>query len=340
MARVLHRKIAYIGLPVCYAMLLLLSQDGGQAQAQGPREQEQALARLRAIPEGDDDERPTDPACVRILGSEYCAAEEREVAATLVRSGPQGIAAHPPEKPSVVGFVRQGWPLTIEFQPQPGTFTIFRVKLYHRRLLFPYFEVAYRRVLDPDGSGGRQIVDIGALDLSGDPGAGDGARIARYDIRSYRLVGGALQRRHGFLVRAPVALFGLSAGPEAHGSLTLRNVRFLAPTTIRPPAGTRTVQASFSYALDVDYDAVAAELLRCPRLCASLGDVGTNLATRRTPQALQNLTIRHDPLPGNYEVVVRAWLQCGGGSQADMLARCRHKSAWSIGRTDPRLQIQ
>ncbi|MEA3042801.1 MAG: hypothetical protein QOJ53_2205 [Sphingomonadales bacterium] len=339
MARVLNRKIAYIGLPVCYAMLLLLSQAGGQAQAQSSREQEQALARLRAIPEGDDDERPTDPACIRILGSEHCAAEERALAATLVQNGPRGIAGQAPEKPSVVGFVRQGWPLTIEFQPQPGTFTIFRVKLYHRRLLFPYFEVAYRRVLDPDGSGGRQIVDIGALDLSGDPGAGDGARIARYDIRSYRLVGGALQRRHGFLVRAPVALFGLSAGPEAHGSLTLRNVRFLGRTTIGRRAN-GSAPILFSYALDVDYDAVAAELLRCPRLCASLGDVGTNLATRRTPAAQAQWAIGPDTQPGSYEIVVRAWGQCGGGSQADMLARCRHKSAWSIGRTDPRLQIQ
>ena len=328
MTRVPNRKIACIGLSVCYAMLLLLSQDGGQAQAQSPRDQ----ARMRALPEEDDESRPPEGAC--FLG--LCAREEREIAATLVRSGPDRGSCREVAKPSVVGLVRNGWPVVIDFEPEPGTFTVFRVKLYHRRWSLPYYEIAFQQVLDPDGTGGRRTVVIPALELTGQAGAG--VRVARYDVRSFRLANGELVRAHHRLVTAPVTVYGMGAGPHAVGSMTVLDVHFLGPATIRVPARNSRQDVRFSYRLTRDYDAVAGVPRFCnPRCSDVLPRIGPLPRFRGAPQT-GLWTVTHRARVGNYGMDVRAWLQCGGASAVQALASCADDAAWTFA-TAPALRL-
>jgi hypothetical protein len=332
-----HRFIVCAGLVAVCAVTLVAPQVVGQPAGGSAS----PTALMRSIVDDEDAGRSgrEDGRCLRILGIEQCAQEERQVAESLVQTGPAGIEGRAPEKPSVVGFVRNGWPLVMEFEPEPGTLTILRVKLYHPRLFFPYLEVAYQQVLDPDGTGGRQTVVVNRLNLEGEPGAGDGVRVARYDIRSFRLVNGELLRHHLLPVRAPVTVFGFGAGPHSVGSPILRDVRFLVPGPISVPAQHATTPAPFTYALDRDYDAVSAELLRCTPICTGSGRINTNITRVRTPQALGAFwTISHSNRAANYQIVVRAWLQCGGASPAAALAQCRDDAAWAIGRSQ-KLQL-
>jgi len=300
--RAAARKTMCFGLAAFCTAAFAHAQDAPSSSARDRLE-----ARMRAIPQGDDESRPPHHACFYGV----CAQPEREIAATLVRLGPQHGDCRDVDKPSAVGFVRNSWPVVVDFESEPGTFTVLRVKLYHRRRLLPYFEVAFQQVIDPDGTGGRQAVVVPRLDLAGNTGAG--VRVARYDIRSFRLADGELVRHRGRLVRAPVAVYGMGAGPHAVGSMTLRNVRFLSPPTIRVPAAGNPQAVSFGYTLDRDFDAVAAIPRFCNPRCADQPRIGP-LPRSRSVQATGRWTFDHRARPGSYEMDVRAWLQCGGAS--------------------------
>lgn len=385
MTRVPNRKTAHIGVPVICAMMLLLSQDGGQALAQGHSEPTLPEALMRTLPAGDDahDEaqRERDGVCVKIVVM-LCREPETEVAAALIRSGPQTRDESEPGKPSIVGFVRNSWPLAVDFEPEPGTFTVLRVKLFHQRFLYPYYEIAYQQVLDPDGSGGRQTIVVDRLQLGGDPGAGNGVRVARVDVRSFRLVNGRLVREHGRAVRAPVMVYGVGVGPDAVGSTAIENARFRSPgemrsayahagnglrganfgaarapvaligfnawdpvfdsmtlqsvrfedsRPVRIPTGNASVPLTYSYRLDRNYDAVAADLRYCPQNCRLNRRLAVPARGDRTPRAAGQWSVTRRFDPGDYRVQVLAWGQCAGPPTPAALAQCAHSTAWAAG---------
>ena len=319
------RKMTRIGLAAACFITLIGAHSGFQA----PGDAERLRERMRALPEGDDEARPPEGAC--FLG--ICVAEERQIAGSLVESGPQPGGGGDGAKPSVVGVVRNAWPMVVDFEPEPGTFTVVRVKLYHRRWLFPYYEIAFQQVLDPDGSGGRQTVVVDRLNLA--DSSGDGIHVARYDVRSFRLADGELVREHGRPVRAPVTVYGMGAGPQAVGSMILLDVRFTTPTTRQVPAQNEVDRVGFSYRLMRDFDAVAAVPRFCNPGCNDRGSRIGPLPRMRSGPVTGSWPIDRHALAGNYELDVRAWLQCGGATAADAFARCADDSAWTFATARP-----
>ena len=91
------------------------------------------------------------------MGGFGCPPTEIEVANQLLRSGPGTTETYASfdnikHQFAVVGFVQEGWPLSVEYAAEPGTVTVLRIKLYHRRKLlivpFPFYEVAFQANLD------------------------------------------------------------------------------------------------------------------------------------------------------------------------------------------------
>ena len=297
----------------------------------------------RVAPKDEEEDKATPPAdsqealaCIKLFGTQQCAPEEKEVAASLVRSGPAEISLDSPAKPSVTGFVRNHWPVVVDFRPEPGTMTVLKIRLYHRRFIIPFLEVADRKVIDFDSTGGRRVAVVPALDLAETTGGGTDSdlRVASYAIRSYRLKDGVPERRFGRLVRAPVEVFGIGAGPHAVGSLTLKNVIF-GPRQVRIPGqGQAPFIARYSYLLERDYDLVTATLARCRQTCL---EESKPLAAPPPTHGLWtgNWLVNSSARPNDYAIVIRAWLNCGGVSAADQLRACGDKAAWAFGRAKP-----
>ncbi len=289
--------------------------------------------------QSQDTDSTVPPGCVKLFGSIQCGEEEPLLASRLLANGPQPETATDPLRPAVVSFVRNNWPFVIDFQAEPGTRTVLKVKLYHRRWILPYLENAYQQVLGEDEQAGeRQVIKIEAIDL-GDASVATGAgevRVARYDIRSYRLDGDTYRREQGKLVRAPVKIFGIGAGPRAVGSITLRDVRFGPASLQIPAAGAPPAMTSFQYVLLRPYDVVSAGVERdCPgagcrwagqALSPSAGSVGLS-PPRQWP-------VRRNAKPGLYRLQVRAWLNCQGSTPAERFVDCGDEAAWASGFSD------
>lgn len=296
-----------------------------------------------AFPPGDiEDESPpakTPDGCVKLFGQIQCAPEEPEIAAQLFGSGPAPETDIDPARPSVVGFVRNTWPFVIDFQSEPGTRTFVKVRLYHHRWFFPYLEVAYQQRLGiDDDAGQRQLVKIEAMSLSDPSLAADanGTRVARYDIRSYRMNGDEVLREHGRPVRAPVKIFGIGAGPRAVGSITLDDVR-LYPDTVRKAApGEPPAQARFRYFLRRPFDLVNATAERdCPgSRCRQVGQVAPPGAGSVGLSPERQWLIRNNTKPGSYRLLVRAWLNCNGSTPGANFRECGNEAAWATGYSD------
>jgi hypothetical protein len=267
---------------------------------------------------------------------QQCAPEEQQVAAGLIVSGPSSISLDSPEKPSVTGFVRNHWPVVVDFEPQPGTMTVLKIRLYHRRWFFPFMDVADRQVIDFNSTGGRRIAVVPMLELQETPAdaASSDVRVASYSVRSYRLQDGVPMRQHGRLVRAPVEVFGIGAGPNAVGSSTLRDVTFGPAQVHIPGQGQPAFIARYHYQLDRDYDLVSATLARCKPGCTESAKPLAN-----PPPFHGNWTgnwnVDWKAKPSDYAIVIRAWLNCGGASAADQIRACGNKAAWAFGRAKP-----
>jgi hypothetical protein len=284
--------------------------------------------------------------CVRFLGQKQCAPSEGEVAARLIASGPAELNIDDSVKPSAVGFVRDHWPFVIDFAPQPDTITVLKVRLYHRRILLlglpipiAYYEVAFRQVIDIGGEGGRRVAVLPDMDFSQsqDGAIGSDVRVARYDIRSYRLENGEPLRQNGRLVRAPVEIFGMGAGPNAVGSITINDIRFGPPQVRIPPQGQTPTSASYSFHLDRNYNLASAFVARCVNLvCNRDEQVVGRLVSPFGGQNIQGAwTVRPNAKSGDYAVTIRAWLDCGGTANPQAIKNCEDQAAWAFGRAKP-----
>ena len=302
---------------------------------------QQVLAQ-RAPNDGEEDrERPAENsqdalACIKLFGTQQCAPQEKEVAAGLIASGPTSVSLDDPQRPSVTGFVRNHWPVVIDFEPQPGTMTVLKIRLYHRRWFLPFLEVADRQVIDFNSMGGRRIAVVPMLELQETPGdaTSPDVRVASYSIRSYRLQNGVPLRHNGRLVRAPVEVFGIGAGPRAVGSFTLRNVTF-GPAQVRiPRQGQPAFIARYRYVLDRDFDLVSATLARCKQVCLESSKPLSNPPPYHGVWT-GNWNIDSRARASDYAIVIRAWLNCGGASAADQIRACADKTAWAFGRAKP-----
>ena len=167
---------------------------------------------------------------------------------SLTMSGPRipdvyGVGSFP-----VQGYTRGGWPLAVDFLPEPDSRTWVEVAIDGRLL--------YQELLDPDGRGGRQLVRI-VLPSK----VSDKPRPGLYVIHSVRLAGGqVLKDANGRDVAANLEIYGIGAGPKAVGSVAIDGVVF-EPGRLRFQPGARGL-ASYSYNARSEFNRAAVEILR------------------------------------------------------------------------------
>jgi hypothetical protein len=142
---------------------------------------------------------------------------------TLLEQGPQLPAIYPDGSLSVRGFARDGWPVVVDFEPQPGTITQLEVTTYRGR-----HKHTEKLVLDPDGSHGRQVVRV-AMPMTGSASnpvpatyAVSSVPISTFDTDQPQAVG-----------LAPLKIYGIGGGPHAVGSVAIEQLAF---TQVSPGA--------------------------------------------------------------------------------------------------------
>jgi hypothetical protein len=261
--------------------------------------------------EGDDKPRQSGP-----------GEEPRTIAGRLFRDGPgQSVPADRPLD-NVQGFVRDGWPVVVDFEPEPGTRTDLRVSIYERDRM--YLPRRVRLIMDPSGRGGRQLF-TGRLEMPPGLWPGRAVGIAQFEVISRRLDGAGRRTKE----RAPVEVYGIGAGPRAVGSISVTNVVFAPPSrSLRLPRK-GGIATTYGYVLKQPFDLVAEDVWRsCKKvLCKEL------MSSKRVPLSKQSGPTRPYRLtrPGTYRLNVRAWLSCPNAN----FTLCGDGAAWAIGRSAP-----
>ena len=162
----------------------------------------------------------------------------------LLENGPELPVSYPDGSFAVRGFTRDGWPVVVDFAPQPGTVTQLEVtvagdKGSTKRII----------ILDPDGSHGRQLVKV-ELPAGGTPAATP----ATYFISSIPIA--PLDADHPASVRAaPLQVFGIGGGPRAVGSVAIEQLAF----------SRASVGARFSYVAKSEFSQARAQVQQLRR---------------------------------------------------------------------------
>ena len=329
------------------------SGDSGQSD-QGedyPRDEPGDVARGDdGSDESEEEERPpVPPGCIRIGDQVSCPRSEGEVAAELIAEGPQVSPPRDDRRYSVTGFIRDGWPVVVDFQPEPNTRTYLEIHLYDGGWLSLRDA---RIILDPNGQGGRQVFQ-GEIAFPRSAQAADRpVRVANIYLVSRRLrANGRMSRQ-----RAPVQLFGLGAGPSAlaadygdeeepeplekpneaetkqlnggSGSFSVADVILAEGSTNLQMPASRRVRVGYQYRLRQRFRLVSEDLWR---LC---GSCGRPLSAQRRVDPRGRLS--HEvwlERPGRYRLDVRAWVHCGSAD----FRQCADEAAWATGRAGPLL---
>ena len=167
---------------------------------------------------------------------------------SLTRSGPRMPDVYSVGSFPVQGYARGGWPIVVDFLPEPDSRTWIEVAIDGR--------LVYQELLDPDGRGGRQQVRI-ALP----PKVSDKPRPGLYAIHSVRVAGGrVLKDAGGRDIPANLEIYGIGAGPRAVGSVAIDGVAF-EPGRLRFQPGGRGL-ASYSYNARSEFNRAAVEILK------------------------------------------------------------------------------
>jgi len=256
----------------------------------------------------------------------------------LFKSGPSTPRPGLSSTFSIQGFIREGWPVVMDFEPQPNTRTELtvllltpqRVVLFNQpaSILLPIPQGS--RVVDSDGSRGRQVLRLFQGPLVGPGASGDHpVQIAEYGLVSYQLVDGQIAKdAHGRRIQAPVAVYGFGAGPRAAGSVTINKVQ-LTPATLTKPGA-----AAYSYFAEKAFDQANADIwLSCKQVFCShahpVGPVIHHLASSGWVSG--TWSVPSSARAGSYQLFVRAWLHCNGADVANNYKNCGDEAAWATG---------
>ena len=133
----------------------------------------------------------------------------------LLDTGPELPTSFPDGSFSVRGFARDGWPIVVDFEPQPGTVTQLEVTVPRGNR-----QTTRTIVLDPDGTHGRQLIKVEM------PEAGAGQPTpATYFVSSLPIA--ALDTDQPQSVNAiPLKVYGIGGGPNAVGSVAIERLDF------------------------------------------------------------------------------------------------------------------
>lgn len=313
--------------------------------------------------------------CVRVMGQTVCkgnsasaataAVAPAMVAARLFADGPQLSQVNDSRTFALQGFVRNGWPVAVDFQPRPGTLTLLVVTPYRptpspspvRRGLEAVRDLAgpMRVVMDPTGRGGRQLFILPRVALASKPGPGGGALgIATYSIESYRISA----KGKPSVKRSPVEIFGFGAGPDAvtgrlagragwaparaAAALVLAAAQSRPPvlalsqavladrsTTVPRPGSPPQRRVDYRYQVGRSLHLVAEDIWR-----ESGGKATPVLLGRRlrnpAPTTVYNFwTLAGNPGTAHYRLVVRGWQQCPNGD----FTTCANQAAFGVARS-------
>ena len=243
------------------------------------------------------------------------------VAKRLLATGPEAPARADAEMTTVRGFVRDGWPVVVDFEPEPGTRTQLVVAIYDGTLQSILTPRKVKLVMDADGSGGRQLF-TGRIELPADLGGSDGSvGIADLNVVSRRLNAKGKPKKI-----APVRVFGIGAGPRAVGSISVTNVSFAGSGAVKLAPGGKTVD--YGFLLKQPFDLVSADLWRtCTAfLCRE------SMFSRQEKRISGGRTGTYKiAKQGVYRLTVRAWLSC---AEPDF-RKCADSAAWATGRSAP-----
>ena len=147
---------------------------------------------------------------------------------------------------AVQGYFGGGWPIVIDYFPQPSTCTWLEVSIDQTlRVLRP---------LDRDGSGGRRLVriDVGPEYLP------KGARSAVYAVHSvHPTCPEGRKIPSDDATPSPVEVYGIGAGPRAVGSVAIDELQF-GPDELRFPQD----RATIAYRAASEFNHASVEILR------------------------------------------------------------------------------
>lgn len=164
---------------------------------------------------------------------------------TLLEEGPQLPVDYPDGSLSVRGFARDGWPVVVDFEPQPGTVTQLELQIGEGR-------EARRQtiVLDPDGSQGRRLVTVETPST----GIAPEPRPATYLVTSLPIAALDVERPES-VAPASLKIYGIGGGPRAVGSVAIEQLAF-SPSA---PG------ATFSYFAKSEFSKARAQVQRLER---------------------------------------------------------------------------
>ena len=293
------------------------------------------------VPTDDAPQAEPPPGC----GGIGCPPTEVALAQQLLSQGPDTSEIYSAFESrahqfAVVGFVKSGWPVSIEYQAEPGTVTVLRIKLYHQRkiLIFPipFFEVAFQAnldALDSERAGDNpwhRTVTIPAIHLSreADAAADDGLHVARYEVRSYRIVEGQGRQR------APLNVIGMTVGPQVVGSLTLLADQFEGEQRQIPASDAPPTVFPFRYRAQRSYDLLKERIERYNynALDYQVARVIGSGHSASEGQLFQvNWRLRRNLRPGRYRASIVGWWRCSGGvSVVNGVLACPNDPNWAV----------
>lgn len=145
----------------------------------------------------------------------FSSGREPPSDAALLDNGPELPTSFPDGSFSVRGFARDGWPIVVDFEPQPGTVTQLEVTVPRGNR-----QTTRTLVLDPDGTHGRQLIKV-EMPAAGAPTA----MPATYFVSSLPIA--ALDQDEPQSVAAtPLKVYGIGGGPRAVGSVAIEQLGF------------------------------------------------------------------------------------------------------------------
>jgi hypothetical protein len=173
-----------------------------------------------------------------LFGGNNGGGNKSPEAETLLRDGPQMPMTYPVGTFSVRGFARNGWPVVLDFRPQPDTLTVLDVVFRKKTVSL---------TVDTNGLEGRHLVKLEM------PAKGPAKKAvpATYVLRSVYRDG---TDRAG--QPAPVDIYGIGGGPRAVGSVAIEQLTMLPGTVV---AGT---SARFAFSAKSPFNRTRAEVLK------------------------------------------------------------------------------
>ena len=145
----------------------------------------------------------------------YASDDRLPTEQALLANGPDLPTGYPDGSFSVRGFARDGWPVVVDFRPQPGTVTELELTVASGGR-----QITRTMILDPDGSQGRQL-----LKVQSPPTGARTPTPAVYVVTSVPIA--ALNVDQPDSVKAaPLQVFGMGGGPRAVGSVAIEQLDF------------------------------------------------------------------------------------------------------------------